>query len=70
MATLVCIAPDCENHLEALREAIGASGAASFWNGKLVARLIAKEGFTLRKTLIPALAVLAGDLNLPKVWMF
>ena len=70
MATLICISPDCEKHLEALRAAIGSGGAASFWNGKLVARLLAKDGFMLRKSLIPALAVLAGTENLPKVWTF
>ena len=70
MATLICIAPDAESHLDALRLAIGNCGAASFWNGKLVARLIATDGFTLRKSLIPALAVLAGADNLPKVWTF
>lgn len=70
VATLLCIAPDAEKHLEPLRAAIGIGGAASFWNGKLVARLIAKDGFTLRKSLIPALAVLAGVGSLPKVWTF
>ena len=70
MATLLCISPDAEHHLEALRAAIGPHGAASFWNGKLVARLIARDGFTLRKALIPALAVLAGADSLPKVWSF
>ena len=70
MATLLCISLDAEKHLEALRATIGSGGAASFWNGKLVARLVAKDGFTLRKSLIPALAVLAGRDNLPKVWTF
>ncbi len=70
MATLLCIAPEAEKHLAALRFAIGENGAASFWNGKLVARFVAKDGFNLRKSLIPALAVLAGVENLPKVWTF
>ena len=70
MATLLCISPDAEKYLEPLRAAIGVNGAASFWNGKLVARFVAKDGFTLRKSLIPALAVLAGADNLPKVWTF
>ena len=70
MATLLCVSPDAEKHLVPLRYAIGTCGAASFWNGKLVARFAAKDGFTLRKSLIPALAVLAGVDSLPKVWTF
>jgi urease accessory protein len=66
MATLVYVGPDCETKRDDLRSIC----AASAWNGKLVARLLAKDGFTLRKTLIPALAVLAGADNLPKVWTF
>jgi urease accessory protein len=66
MATLVYVGDDCETKRDALREIC----AVSAWNGKLVARLIAKDGFMLRKSLIPALAVLAGADNLPKVWTF
>jgi urease accessory protein len=49
---------------------LGENCAASAWNGKLVARLIAKDGFELRKSLIPALGVVAGEFSLPKVWTF
>jgi urease accessory protein len=67
-ATLLLISEDSESHLDAVRAAIGANGAASAWNGKLVARLIAQDGFALRKSLVPALSVLAGGVGLPKVW--
>ena len=69
-ATVVLASPDAEARLDAVRAAIGAAGSASAWTGKLVARLLARDGFALRKSLIPALGVLAGDVPLPKVWSF
>ena len=69
-ATMVLIADDAEMFLEPARKAIGGSGGASAWSGKLVARLAAKDGFALRKALIPALTVLARGAALPKVWSF
>ncbi len=67
-ATIVLMAGDAEALVEPLRLAIGSAGAASAWSGKLVARLVARDGFDLRKALIPALAVLAMGNPLPKVW--
>ena len=68
MATVVCVFQKCENLLEPLRAVLGENCAASAWNGKLVARLVAKDGFELRKSLIAALAVLCGTAQLPKLW--
>jgi urease accessory protein len=70
MATLIYVGPDCENLLPHVRAVLGENCAASAWNGKLVARLVARDGFELRKSLIPALGVVAGDMHLPKVWTF
>lgn len=67
MATLLYVAADAEVRLDRLRSAI-TGGGASAWDGKLVARLTAADGFALRKLLIPALCVLAGEAGLPKVW--
>lgn len=67
-ANVVRIGVDAEAQLDQVRRAIGDAGAASAWNGKLVARMAAKDGFTLRKALVPALSVLAGGVSLPKVW--
>ena len=69
-ATMVLIADDAEMFLEPARKAIGGSGGASAWSGKLIARLAAQDGFALRKALIPALTVLARGAALPKVWSF
>ena len=53
---------------EKVRTGLDATSGASAWNGKLVARLRAVDGFGLRKTLIPVLEALAGGLSLPRVW--
>ena len=67
-ATALLVAPNAEEMLDRLRAAIGPGGAASAWSGKLVARFSGRDGFELRKSLIPALEVLAGGGPLPKTW--
>lgn len=67
MATLLYVAADAEARLDRLRGAV-TGGGASAWDGKLVAKMLAADGFALRKALIPALCVLAGGAGLPKVW--
>ncbi|HEX7109906.1 MAG TPA: urease accessory protein UreD [Aestuariivirga sp.] len=67
-ATIVLAGRDTELFLEPLREIIGMSGGVSAWDGKLIARLVGADGFDLRKTLIPALKLLSGKVQLPKVW--
>ena len=42
MATLLLVAADAETHLDKLREIFGADGAVSAWDGKLVARIMAR----------------------------
>lgn len=69
-ATIVLADRQAERFIDPVRAAIGTLGGASAWSGKLVARLVAKDGFDLRKTLIPALSVLTGSSNLPKTWSF
>jgi urease accessory protein len=64
MATLVYVATDAEAHLEHLRGFC----ACSAWNGRLISRFTAKDGYHLRKALIPAIKVLAGIEALPKIW--
>ncbi|MDP3897197.1 MAG: urease accessory protein UreD [Mesorhizobium sp.] len=77
MATVLLIAPDAEMHLDAVRRLIGAAGAASAWSvsrgnrggtGKLLARLLAQDGYQLRQRLVPILELLNGRASLPKVW--
>ena len=68
IATLVVVGADVGRYAEPLRLALGEQGSASAWNGKLVARLLARDGFTARKRLVSALSALAGELTLPKTW--
>jgi urease accessory protein len=67
-ATLVFVGAAPERFLEPLREIFADRGGVSAWDGKLVARLTGVDGFDLRKTLIPALTLLAAPNELPKVW--
>ena len=69
-ATIVLVGSDTELFLDPLREIIGMRGGVSAWDGKLVARLVGVDGFDMRKTLIPALRLLSGKDQLPKVWTF
>lgn len=68
MVTVLLISPAAEGLLLAARQLIGKAGAASFWNGKLLARVIAADGYELRKTLTPLISLLNGGAALPKVW--
>lgn len=68
-ATLLYCGKRDEALLPKVRAALGEmGGGASQWNGKLVARIVAPDGYSLRKSLIPALKVLRENENLPKVW--
>jgi urease accessory protein len=69
-ATVVLVSPRAEDVLDTARTLIGHRGSASAWGGKLVARLAARDGFELRKSLIPALTLLADGASLPKTWSF
>ncbi|MEL6505601.1 MAG: urease accessory protein UreD [Pseudomonadota bacterium] len=75
LATLVMVDPRGQSFVEPLRAilgqqggALGQLGAAGWWNGKLVARIIAKDGYALRQSLVPALHLLSGDRPLPRCW--
>ncbi len=64
MATLIYVAADAEDRLALLQKFC----ACSTWNGKLIARFVAKDGYHLRKALIPAINALTGAEALPKIW--
>ena len=66
-ASLVYIAPDAMDRIDAVRAAIGPDGGASAWNGLIAARLLAQNGQTLRASLIRAVAALRPG-PLPRVW--
>ena len=66
-ASLVYIAPDAEDRVDAVRAALGEDGGASAWNGLIAARIVAKDGATLRAALIRAVTTLRSG-PLPRVW--
>lgn len=72
VATLLLIADDAERHLDAARAILGDQGGASFWpvagTGKLLARLVAEDGYALRRRLVPLVELLNGRAGLPKTW--
>ncbi|MEP6827054.1 MAG: urease accessory protein UreD [Aestuariivirga sp.] len=70
MATLLFVSPEATTRLDVVRNVLGQDDGASVWNGKLVARLLAKDGFHLRKTLIKVLIACVGTTALPKTWTF
>lgn len=67
-ASLLLVAPEAEARLDPLRRLLpGRAGASLLREGVLFARLLAEDGFALRRSLIPALELL-GNRALPKVW--
>jgi urease accessory protein len=68
IATVFLAAPECERLLDRVRVGLGAYGGASAWDGKLLVRLAAPDGYALRRILLPVLSVLTGKRPLPQVW--
>ena len=67
-ASVLLIAREGETYLEPARTIIGETGGASFWNGKLLARFVAPDGYSLRHRLMPLLHLLNKRAVLPKCW--
>jgi len=72
VATVLLVAPAAETFLAPARQIVGEDGGVSFWTvggtGKLLARLVAGDGYGLRKRLAPLVGLLNGQAGLPKVW--
>lgn len=68
MASLILASPDAQMKLESMRAAVGDFGGVSAVRDDVVfARLLAPDGFELRKTLVPLLTELVGQ-PLPRTW--
>ena len=77
-ATIVLVSDDAEDHLAAVREALGESdnGGASAWEGRMIVRLLALSGQRLRAAMIPLIELLLArfapegktGMTLPRVW--
>lgn len=72
IATILLVAPDAPDRLDATRAILGEAGGASAWavggTGKLLARLVATDGYDLRRRLVPLVGLLNGHAGLPKIW--
>jgi len=72
IATLLLVSATAAAHLDEARAVIGDHGGASAWavagSGKLLARLVDKDSYSLRKRLVPLIELLNGRAGLPKVW--
>lgn len=69
MAALVYAGSDAEAFLDRLRGGLPDTGGASLLAPDLlVARIVAADGFALRRALLPALALL-NDNDIPRSWM-
>lgn len=70
MAVMALVARGAEDGLAALRAVLdepGCTAAASGWNGRLVVRILARDGWPLRRQVARAIRVLSGR-PLPRVW--
>lgn len=71
-ATVLLLAREAEALLDRARDIVGSAGGASFWEvngtGKLLARLVAEDGYALRRRLVPLLGLLNRGAKLPKLW--
>lgn len=68
MALVVYAAPEAEAHLAPLRASLPASAGVTLpGEGLLILRVLAADGFALRRILIPVLDRLSGDA-LPRSW--
>ncbi|ATU92692.1 urease accessory protein UreD [Phyllobacterium zundukense] len=68
MATILLLDANAERYLEPCQKIIGTKGGASFWSGKLLARLVDGDAYSLRKRLVPLIELLNEKAGVPKVW--
>jgi urease accessory protein len=72
LATLVLVAPDAPDALPRLRETLtlpGVEAAATAFEGKLILRVLARDGLPLRRQIARAVACLRPG-PLPRVWQY
>lgn len=67
-ATLLLISEQVEQKLPLLQKILRGQQSVSCWNGKLIARLVAEDGFQLRNTLKLVLSACLDGRALPRNW--
>jgi urease accessory protein len=71
MAVVALVAPGATDALGPVRAALGEAGvaaAASAWDGRCLVRMLAPDGWPLRRQLRRVLTVLRTGRPLPRVW--
>lgn len=74
MATILYIGPDIDEQVDMARYAMRdidpdtTTGGVSGWSGKLVCRIVARDGASLRRMVTPVLETLNDGRALPRVW--
>ncbi|MGF1611142.1 MAG: urease accessory protein UreD [Kiloniellales bacterium] len=68
VATIALFAEEAERYLTPLRDVLPETAGASAWDGKLLARIVAEDGYALRQALVPALGILSDGRPLPRIW--
>jgi urease accessory protein len=68
MATILQISSSTETLLDEARNIVAEKGGVSLWNGKLLARLVDADAYSLRKRLVPLVQLLNQGAALPKCW--
>jgi urease accessory protein len=76
MATILLVGPAASGRIGKVRECLQGRddivAGAGFWEigetGKLLARIVAKDGYCLRNALVPLVRLLNGNAGLPKIW--
>ena len=76
VATVLLAGGQAVDRVDAARRLLGAfadvSSGVSAWKiagtGKLLARLVARDDYALRKALVPLLTLLNGEAPVPKIW--
>ncbi|PSM19376.1 urease accessory protein UreD [Nitratireductor sp. StC3] len=74
MATVLKIGGAPQRSLSAARAIVAEDGGVSAWQvagtGKLLARIVAADGYALRKRLVPLIGLLNEEAGVPKFWSF
>lgn len=74
MATILYIGPDIDEQVDIARHVMAhihsdsVMGGVSGWAGKLVCRIVARDGASLRRMVTPVLETLNDSRALPRVW--
>jgi len=67
MASLLLVAPDAVRFLEQTRAIVDHAGGVSSWNGKLLARIVCQDFYSLHNSLVALIILLNNTAGVPKV---